>query len=281
MKNRRVGPFFALVVSLSWLLWLPTVLVNYDLITLPFDTQLYSYATVALGAFMPLIVASVLLAREGGGSSVWAFIRKGFDFRVKSIWIGAGLLLPLLAIMIPYYLTTGLGIQVLPATLLPDDLPVPAIVAAVPYFLFIFLLGGGQEEFGWRGYAQEPLQEKYGVTGASLIIGVVWGVWHLPLWFMPGSDLHNFYPFLGFWLFAIAFSVQLGWLYNASGKKLLVPWLAHAMSNTAMPLFPPFTLEPNTPDPGYWMLVGFNVIVALVLGVWMMRQRQPMLATSD
>ena len=84
-------------------------------------------------------------------------------------------------------------------SLIPADfmVGVPRWVLAIPYFLFIGILGGGQEEFGWRGYAQQPLQKRFGVLRASLLIGFIWGMFHLPLWFIPG-DPHSAQPFPAF-----------------------------------------------------------------------------------
>ena len=62
------------------------------------------------------------------------------------------------------------------------------------------------EEFGWRGYSQQPLQERFGVVPASLLIGVIWGFWHLPLWVMPG-DGHSTYPFIAFLIMTTSISV--------------------------------------------------------------------------
>jgi membrane protease YdiL (CAAX protease family) len=90
------------------------------------------------------------------------------------------------------------------------------------------------------GYAQQPPQERFGVIQASLLIGIVWGVFHLPIWFIPG-DPHSTYSFFAFTIQTTAISLICALLYNASGQKLTIPVLFHAMWNTAPHCFHFFT----------------------------------------
>jgi membrane protease YdiL (CAAX protease family) len=187
-----------------------------------------------------------------------------FDLRIKAWYYILALLIPLIITAAAHYTANFTGIDNLPRTFLPENLPIPVIILAVPYFLAMLIVGGGQEEFGWRGYAQEPLQERFGVIGGSLVLGVVWGLWHFPLWLM--GDEHSYYPFLAFVFFTIGQSLILACLYNASGKVLIIPMIIHAMSNTSVPLFPVMHME-RVPQPGYWMWVGITALAALCLTV--------------
>ncbi len=272
-KNRNVGLFFALTFVYAWIFWLPSVLVGFRLITLPFDVEAYSLVAVLIGAFAPLFAAVTLIVRQKGWSGARQLIRRGLDFRVKPIYILASLLLPLGIAAGAHYFTIFTGIDDLPSTFLPEGLPVPAIIVSIPYFLMMLLFGGGQEEFGWRGFAQDPLQKRFGIVKGSMLLGAIWGLWHLPLWYMPG-DAHSYYPFVAFVIFTTSFSVQIGWLYNASGKKLLVPWLLHAMGNTVAPLFPAFHFAPGLKQPGYWVFAGANALVSLIIGVWFIKPHE-------
>ena len=275
-SSRNVWAFFTITFVCAWLLWLPFVLAGFGVIKL---TELVSSLTtpaVALGAFAPLVAAIILIVRKEGWTGVKTFFRKAFSFRIKPIYYVVALLLPLLITAVSHYIVNFTGIDILPANLFPEDLPVPVIVLIIPYFLFILIAGGGQEEFGWRGYAQQPLQQRFGVLGGSAVLGIVWGMWHIPLWFMPGEG-HTYYSFLPFLLFIISLSVMIGWLYNASGKKLLIPWLMHTISNVSVPLFPILHLA-DVPQPGYWVWVGVNVIVAICMTIWYMRKPQKLFA---
>ncbi len=258
--NRNPWKFFLLTFAYSWILWIPSVLDGIG-IQLPFDVTGYSMIVVIIGAFAPLLAAITLVARQAGREGVKAFFGQIFDFRFKPIYWLIPLALPLLIHLVSHYLALAFGLDVA-KTLFPTETPVPPIVMAIPYFFLMLLIGGGQEEFGWRGYAQEPLQEKMGVIPASLVIGLVWGLWHLPLWFMEG-DLHSAYSYLAFVLMTTSLSIVYAWLYNASGKKLIVALFFHAMNNTAAPLIPFLHGVVGKPETAYWVYSAVNVVLGI------------------
>ena len=173
---------------------------------------------------------------------------------------------------------TGFGISDLPNTLLPDDIPISPFVLVLPYAILMLFLGGGQEEFGWRGFAQDHLQDKYGLLLGSSILGLMWGLWHAPLWIMPGEG-HENYSFVAFVLFTITFSPMIAVLYNMSGRKMVIPWVMHAISNTSVPLFPILFLEP-VPQPGYWIWVAVSAVLTSGLLLWYYRNNRMIHATQ-
>ena len=231
-------------------------------IALPFDVTGYSMIVVIIGAFAPLMAAITLVAREEGWKGVKSFLRQALDFRIKPVYLLLALALPLIIHSIAHYLAPVLDLSVAP-TLFPTDISVSPIILAIPYFFLMLIIGGGQEEFGWRGYAQEPLQEKMGVLPASLVIGVIWGIWHLPLWFMAG-DLHSAYSFLAFVMMTTSISIMYAWLYNSSGKKLIVVMFFHAMNNTAAPLLPFLHGIEGKPESAYWIYAAVNVLFGII-----------------
>jgi len=271
-NGRNVCGFFLLTFIYSWTLWLPFVLNGVGVIKDSDILDLLRTPAVLLGAFAPLLAAVTVIARKHGWTEVKKYILQIFDLHVKARYLVLAFLLPLLITAAAHYMANFAGIDNLPSTFLPENLPIPTIILIVPYFLAMLIVGGGQEEFGWRGYAQEPLQERYGVIGGSIVLGMVWGLWHLPLWFMPG-DGHVNYPFLAFFLYTIVFSLILAFLYNVSGKKLIIPVLLHAMSNTVVPFFPILHLA-KVPQPGYWLWVGVNSFVALGLAIWFLNKHK-------
>jgi membrane protease YdiL (CAAX protease family) len=108
------------------------------------------------------------------------------------------------------------------------------IVAA----LFSTLIGGQTgEETGWRGYALPRLSAHLGLGPASLVLGVVWAVWHLPLFFYPGTDTRG----QSFPLYAAqvtAVSVAIAWLYGRTQGSLLLTMLLHASINNTKDIVP-------------------------------------------
>ena len=103
---------------------------------------------------------------------------------------------------------------------------------------FVFtLLGVTGEESGWRGFLQPSLEKKYGVIKSSVIIGVIWGFWHAPVWFMQelgGWDLIQY--ILLFLIYIISGSIIIGICYNHC-KNLIVPiWMHFLCSYSLVPI---------------------------------------------
>jgi hypothetical protein len=267
---RKVWFFFLLTFVYSWLLWLPFVLSGFGVIHLSESVAALMTPAVMLGAFGPLISALILIVYEDGWSGVTRFFRKTLNLRVKPIYYVLAFLIPVLITALAHYSVNFTGVDTLPANLFPEDLPVPVFLLVVPYFFFILIAGGGQEEFGWRGYALEILQQHIGILRGSILIGLIWGVWHLPLWFMPGEG-HTYYSFLAFLIYTVSMSVIIGWMYNASDKKMIIAWIMHGISNVAVPFFPILHLA-NVPQPGYWIWVGLHVLVAIGMTLYFVRK---------
>ena len=272
MKNHREGRspalFFILTFLFSWGIWLPSILVGLGM-KLPFDAVAYTAVTVPIGAFAPLLAAVTMVVRRHGWKEAWNFIRQAFDFKVKAVYLVLALAIPLVITAIAHYLAPLLGLDVA-ATLFPEDLPVSPLILVIPYFLLMMLIGGGQEEFGWRGYALAPLQKRLGVLPASLLIGLIWGLWHMPLWIMPG-DGHSSYSYLAFVLMTTSLSVVYSWIYNASNQKLIVVIFFHAMSNTAAPFLPFLHMQAGIAENAYWVYAGVNVIAGLIAAIVILR----------
>lgn len=106
------------------------------------------------------------------------------------------------------------------------------------YFLWLFpvmILGGGLEEVGWRGYLQPLLEKKFSFALTSLFIGVIWGLWHLPLWFIQSANQSDM-NFISFLVYCISFSFILSLLYQIS-RSILACVLLHAWGNTLQGMF--------------------------------------------
>jgi uncharacterized protein len=95
-------------------------------------------------------------------------------------------------------------------------------------FLPLLILGPLSEEIGWRGYALERLQTRWNALAASLMIGLIWAFWHLPLFMMVGTSQHELgVPFIGFVIKMISGSILYTWLYNNTKHSLWSAILFH------------------------------------------------------
>lgn len=102
-------------------------------------------------------------------------------------------------------------------------------------FLQAVLIYGGNEELGWRGCMQPLLEEKFPFPVATLITGLVWGVWHLPLWFVDGASQQSI-PFVPFVLLGIVLSFFLAAVYKKT-KSVFYCCVLHGLTNTLLSLF--------------------------------------------
>lgn len=172
-------------------------------------------------------IAAALLVRRGGGS-----LRRWFAAAVRppgaaqAAWyVPIVLLAP--AILVASYLVmrwTGLP--------LPAESRIPWLAA--PLLAVVYLVPALGEELGWTAYATDPLLRRWGVLGAGVAIGAVWGLWHVVPYWQGGHDARWI---AGQVLFTVGFRVILVWLYARTGTAMAAV-VAHASYNVAWSLFP-------------------------------------------
>lgn len=181
------------------------------------------------------------------------------DFRFGKLWYLAVFLL------FPVLIGGSLLLAVLTGDPAPE-LPALADPITIPVaFLYILLLGGPlQEEFGWRGYALERLQQKWNAVTSSLVVGLAWGAWHLPLFFMPRQEFYYQRPVWGLLLSTTLVAFLFTWLYNNTRGSILAAMLFHTMFNLSHYLFP--TLGSDRAS--LFLFILLFSCVAAVLVVW-------------
>ena len=126
--------------------------------------------------------------------------------------------------------------------------------------LSTIIIVGLFEELGWRGFALPRLQRRLDALWAALVLGVIWAFWHLPeLISDPGQR-----PPLQFFVWILAQSVILAWLYNSTNGSLPIVIICHAAVNTAGRfMLPQFSGESY--QVVWWFMVGLYVLIAVIL----------------
>ena len=136
-------------------------------------------------------------------------------------------------------------------------------LSIIPSILFASLIPF-IEELGWRGYALDRFQERHSALTSSLILGVVWSVWHLPLFFVPGSYQASLgFGTLAFWLFVIGIiplNLPFTWIYNNTGRSTLAVILFHSMVNFTGELIA-LNERADTISIGLWFVAAIGIVV--------------------
>jgi len=110
------------------------------------------------------------------------------------------------------------------------------------------LVGGPlSEELGWRGFALDRMVQRWGLYRSSLLLGVIWWVWHLPLFFIRGTTHFNWGLGSGFfWLFLaniFPLTLLISWAYIKNHRSILSAVLVHFMSNFTLSLLFPIPIQ--------------------------------------
>jgi membrane protease YdiL (CAAX protease family) len=226
----------------------------------PPDAEPTLFDITQLGALGPAIAAVVMVYRERGRAGLQEFFGRIIKWRIGLMWYLAILFMPLVWFgILPTIVVYASLYGSLPAFLGPSH-GAPQWHDAWWFFFYILLIGGGQEELGWRGYALPKLQTKYNAATSSLILGVLWSTWHLPMFFIPGSSLYGA-PFPIYLILITALTFVYTWLYNNT-ESIFACILYHTWSN-----FVAAYLIVNITDPifGLLTLAGQFVVVILLL----------------
>jgi uncharacterized protein len=232
----RLNPwlFYLLTFSLSWAAWALAALLSVR--DNPLLAQILHYA----GGIGPLAVTLALLYWRHRADFRRDFWRRAMNLRRIGIK-GYGVILltvPALTALgaLADRLLGGIGLQMEAA-----ERFVQQPWAFVPFAVFTLVFGPLPEELAWRGYALDGIQVRWRALTASIVLGVAWTVWHLPLFFIQGSYQHS----LGlgtaqFWLYMmdkVPQSVLMTWIYNNNRRSTLSAILFHFMVNLVGELF--------------------------------------------
>jgi hypothetical protein len=215
-------------------------------------------ALFLLGTFAPGLVALALTERVEGRAATRALLRQVFAWRVGARWyvFAVGYIPAIkLSVALVHRVATGAW---------PRFGQEPWYLMAVAIMISTWVQAG--EEIGWRGYALPRLSDRFGLAPASVILGIIWASWHLPLFFVPRSDTFG-QSFPLYLLQVTALSVAAAWLYWRTEGSLLLVMLLHAAVNNTKDIVPsavpgatnPFALSTSLVA---WLTVAFLWIAA-------------------
>jgi uncharacterized protein len=210
------------------------------------------------GTFTPALVALLLTERTAGPGGVRTLLS-----RLTRWEVGVGWYLFALGFMATVKLLAALGYRLVEGGW-PAFGPTPVVLMLAAVALSTpFQVG---EELGWRGYALPGLAGHLGMAGASVVVGVIWAAWHLPLFYLAGADMVG-QPFPFFLLSVTALSVAMAWLYVGTGGSLLLVMVMHAAVNNTTGIVPASLPAPGSPwtlaaSPIAWLTAGILMALA-------------------
>jgi membrane protease YdiL (CAAX protease family) len=214
--------YFILAFLISWPVW-----ISGDLL-LPEGLRTI---TLVIGAFGPFCAAIILVRVTEGRSGLRHWFRTIFNFRIPLFWyLLGGILAPFIIASLHHLIYLALG------GLSGVDFG-PQWLGYFVYLIPTALLTGGNEEPGWRGYITPVLIRKFNIIVANVIIGVLWALWHLPM-YLTGDWGGNNQPISWLIAYCIPLSVILTWLFYRSKRSIVPVMLLHAGSNVVFQYFP-------------------------------------------
>jgi len=222
--------YFALALGWSWIFWIPIVLFGINVTTIP---GVLIFAIGGLGPALSAISLTLMARSREKWRDYW---RRVIDFkRIPLKWVAVIFLFAplysILALLTGFFIKGNIPSLETAAGYLNSPLTI------LPFALVTLFYGPLPEELGWRGYVLDRLQGKWNALVSSLILGVIWSLWHAPMFFMRGSLQSEVFPLnsASFWLAMgpgiVAEAVIMTWIYNNTQRSTLSAILFHFMMN--------------------------------------------------
>ena len=252
-------PFLVATFALTWACWFGVLAAR-----IPLQSPI-AELLVLVGTFAPAFAALWLTGKYEGRRGIHSLLNRTLKWRVGIGWY---------VLAVTYTVAVKLAsalIYRLIAGAWPRFGTVPWYVMFVAIVFSTPVQSG--EELGWRGYVLPRLAERMGFAWASVVLGLIWAGWHLPIFFIPGADkYHQSFPL---WATAVtAVSVAMAYMYVKTGGSLLLTMLMHAAVNNTSDIVPaaqggsssPFTFHAS---PILWLTTALMWIVGayLLLGM--------------
>lgn len=241
VKKRPLIWFYVLAYLFSWIVWIPLIFAD------SMDPELRQLIMLigVLGPFAAALTVSRILG------STRTFLAAAFKWKVPLRWYFAACFLPL------FMLTAILLMKNLFGSAVSGGPAIETLEGGPWYIyplvlLFMIFLGGGMEEPGWRGFAQKRMLCKFTPFTASVILGIIWTYWHLPLFLIPGSSQQGMESQIIWYTFSvIGLSITMTWLFIQSKGSGLLAILFHGGVNAINSWIPEFhitifSIELNT-----------------------------------
>jgi hypothetical protein len=251
-RSLSMSLYLAVAFGTAWSLWFVGWLITRHALSLPL------FPVLVAGSFGPFIGALIATFSAGGSKYSLHFYARIFSLRMGwGVFLISFFLLPALAVIV----------EIVHAALTRRSLHFTMTLSEVPLnYLFLFILGGTlAEEYGWS-LLSDTLDDVLPLKASTFVLGVIWALWHLPLFFIvtPGA-IQGYTPFYIFLIATVSMRFLFAWAYHRGGRSVLSNMLFHTAANMAYSIV---ALAPAPEDMStgrLWMFSALTIAAAFVL----------------
>ncbi|MCK4900539.1 MAG: CPBP family intramembrane metalloprotease [Anaerolineales bacterium] len=220
ISGKNITAFFVLTFIISLPFYILATLVPQEMVML----------MAPILSLAPITTALILVYRKYRSDGAKKLLKRSFDYKriTRKIWY-----LPIF-FLFPVIFTLALGVLIF----LGEPIPAPILpIMAAPVAFLAFFIFALFEEVGWMGYAFDPMQGLWNSLKASLVLGILWAIWHIP--FYIASDFEPVW-IAGQLISMLAIRILISWIFNNTGKSVFATVLIHTVYNVCTIMVPSF-----------------------------------------
>ncbi|MFS0783081.1 CPBP family intramembrane glutamic endopeptidase [Bacillus sp. 1P06AnD] len=206
--------------SITYLSW-GIIAVYTQMNNIPFGSSIILYLLYILGVIGPAIAGIIVSKNTDSKKDFRMFLKSCYQPPKKLTWYIFIILIVLIFSLLPYFISGGEQI-----------VSAQYILLQIPLFILI----GGLEEIGWRGFMLRELTKRIPAFTSTLLVSIVWIIWHLPLFFIIGTYQNEYLNIPEFSLSVISFSLLLSTVYYKT-KSIFLCIMTHALCNSVLNVF--------------------------------------------
>lgn len=220
-NTKQILIFITLVIGLSYLVfWGPVAFLKLRAANLV-EGKIYNtgaFLLFIIGGFVPSILGIILTSKFEGKEGIIKLFLSAINIKIG---------FSSFMIIIAYVIILSL-LQLILYTTLGNRFDYSQFIKQLPTTLPLIIAGPLSEEFGWRGFLQKRVNKEFSPISGSIIIGIVWSLWHLPLFYIIGTSQHEFnVPFFPFMILIISSAFVYTYIYIKSKGSLFTAILLH------------------------------------------------------
>lgn len=247
MNKKIVLNYILLTYLISWTFF----------IIAKFVPETFQMLLLFLGAFGPFLAVLLTLKFHGEKEDIVSFKERILKWKVPLKWF----LFPVLVVVVTQILdATG---QILLGSYEFHNSGIKELYMIIPMVL-LMIIGGGQEEIGWRGLLLPELLKKYSPIVSSFLVGATWAFWHIPLFFINGLPQYG-QNFISFTMGCISLSLFMSYLYRKTKSTLISGYWFHMVANGITGFFNIYLLNEKSSyiEWPYYIMISVLILIGI------------------